>query len=326
MAILTTPSGMKFEKSDILDLVLPPDNACVFLSGTLVEGIGNIQSDIDVYVFADHLPKAETIGGRSFVRASEHGVEMMFDNIDQYGLSVDVEYFTYDQMRSMLARLNGLYAQAKRSSKIFRTEFGFYDEDLIHKVATGIHVSGPPLPADIDIAKARSELCFLKYRNLTGGYPEFKDIRGTFLAEDYVTGLFMTRTYVFDHAMALTFAAGDSNTKTKWLAKKLGRLPQQSSQLGGRILAWLTGPGPNADLRQWMIDGVDLVDDIWSDIRRYIDVNPSFNTSREALVLTEAEYQAEHVHDPQTVEEYDNRRRQFSDSYPPLSSYLKEFA
>ena len=38
----------------------------VVLSGTLVEGIGNKHSDIDVYVVGDKLPDLERIGKRAY--------------------------------------------------------------------------------------------------------------------------------------------------------------------------------------------------------------------------------------------------------------------
>jgi hypothetical protein len=169
----------------------------------------------------------------------------------------------------------------------------------------------------------RGKFSFIKYRNLVGGYPEFKDIRGAYDAGDLETAMLVVRDIVAEHAMALTFVAGDTNTKPKWLARKLSRLPSELQPFGKRILDWLLlGCSDHESKSDWILAGISIIDEIYGNIRSRLDLCEDFYTVSEAKMLTEEEYLNESFHDFQTMEEYNFRRRQFDSSACHILTYL----
>lgn len=124
--------------------------------------------------------------------------------------------------------------------------------------------------------------------------------------------------------MGLTFLSGDSNTKTKWIAAQLKRLPETHLALGRKVLDWLFRAEFSITHREkYILEGVEVVDEIYRASRIFLEKSVENNSLSECIRLTELEYEAEAFHGLQTREEYDYRRRQILDNVPHLSSYLE---
>lgn len=318
------PNGRKIDVGEIRERAKATPGSLVVLSGTLIEGIGNSHSDLDVYCFSDVLPEAAAFGEHNYLGVEEGSVRQFYDYLTTDGLGFDVEYYTWDEFHQITSRLTELHQESLSKTKLLRATLSREEEDLIHKFIIGVVIDGE---SDLHARHAKHmkpQFCFLKYRNHCGGYPEFKDILGAYTAEDWDTCLHLTREYLIDHAMALTFMTEDSNAKKKWIMRKLARLPGATSTLGDRIRTWLVeGASTDDGKRRRVHAAIELVDEVFREIAsRLGQLNGSYDLD-EARRLTEAEYRLETFHDVQTEKEFDHRRRQFDPAAPTLLSHLQ---
>lgn len=309
--------------SELINCTKPPENSVVIVSGTLIEGLGNTHSDIDVFVFADDLPDVSSIGTRNFIKTEGDKVRQVFDALDDDGLCFDAEYYYFSEFNDIINKLDRLYLKGRATTKLLRQQMTSGEEDLIHKCSIGINIGERHISELVDIKAMREKFSFIKYRRLIGGYPEFKDIRGMYHANDMRTCYLAMREYVEMHAMALTYVVGDTNSKRKWLLKKLDRLPRQHNRIVKSINDWLFNDlSQNTEIERLILSGCDLIDDIYTEIRPYLNSNSGFYSLEDARLMVEDEYSKERIKDVQTKEEYQFRRRQFLDTVPRIRSYL----
>src|SRR6202011_5151973 len=87
--------------------------------------------------------------------------------------------------------------------------------------------------------------CFLKYRNEVGGYPEFRDLVGSWTSGDLDTCLYNTRSYLISQVSGMMFLAGSTNPRPKWFVRRLAALNEDYGNLKRGIMSWMEGARRN---------------------------------------------------------------------------------
>ncbi|MFS8184751.1 hypothetical protein ACMG4P_24780 [Pseudovibrio denitrificans] len=321
--------SIRMKSSEILERSMAQSNDIVILSGTLVEGIGNKHSDIDMYVICDTLPKKKAIGDRNYLGViNGDEVRAYYDYLSQGSFGFDVEYFTRTEILSMLTEVESLYQEAFKSTKILRQTLSKEVDDALHKIHVGVTLQGGEELERIIPPNIWHKLQFIQYRNKLGGYPEFKDIMGAWISEDYDTALDNVRRYLLCQASALCHLSGSTNSKEKWIIRNVKTLSSSHPELSDNIINWIySGYKSDKEKSDACLAACDLIDDIFQLTHGYLDVNPSIYFSKEvAIELTEREFANESFHDSQTLAEFNFRRRQFSDSYLTVREHFTTYA
>jgi hypothetical protein len=167
--------------------------------------------------------------------------------------------------------------------------------------------------------------CFLKYRNEAGGYAEFRDLVGSWMAEDLDSCLYNTRGYVISQVSAMMFLGGSTNPRPKWFIRKLAAMGADYAQLRESLLLWMNSARlTDGHKRDAIESACGLIDTTCSHHRRLLDTNPRYFSAREALALTDREFSQRDGCDRDTVIEWKLRRQMFSATEPPLFSVLTE--
>ena len=309
---------------DILKKAAVKDDDIVVLSGTLVEGIGNRHSDLDIYVICKEKPSAEAIGGRNFVGLSQDGnVGQIYDYLDDVGFGFDVEYFTFDEIEALKAKIDAFHARACSSSKILRPRLELAEDDAIHKFHVGTVLQGKDAFARLLPPSTFEKIAFVMYRNRTGGYPEVKDMMGAWASGDIDTCIQVTQMYLTEQASGLCHLLGSTNTKPKWVFANLKRLPAEFSEIGERTRAWLLGDkSTDAKGREAILQACDLIDDIFQAGGSILERPGQHYSKADAIKLTNQDYERETFHDTQTKLEFEHRRCVIGQRSIPMRKFL----
>ncbi|NEK18985.1 hypothetical protein [Rhizobium leguminosarum] len=318
---------LKIDADEIMKRTSPLPSDTVLISGTLVEGIGNKHSDIDVYVITDELPDEARLGKHQFTGYHQGRIRQYYDYIGADGFGFDVEYYTWTEVQEMISQVGELYRRARSHTKILRQKLKYGDDDALHKFRVGECLTGKDRYKAAFDTQTWKQLCFTQYRNKTGGFPEFKDMMGAWGSGDYDTSLFVCRAYLADQAAGLYHLTGISNTKPKWIAQNLKRLPVELHELAEDILRWFfEGTGDHTARKEAVLKACDLLDRIYAAEQRLLASDPTFYSPEEALLLTEEEFQRELYHDPQTLIEFEHRRLLFSGADKTLRQFMKQYS
>jgi hypothetical protein len=320
----------KFTFADILQRTPHESNDVVLVSGSLIEGMGNIHSDLDVYVICDSPPSATTLSGvHNYVDTQNNKVEFIYDYLTPDGLAFHVQYFSFSELDTLAATLNHEFQTSLSTTKIKRTFLGQSlavrnpYSDFVHRAFHAIPILNEPKWHGVRSRLDADHICYLLYRTAAGGYPEFKDIWGTWLARDYETSYRAVSEYACEQVRGLTHLCGNTNPKRKWLFYYLDALPYELKPLARRLRELLfKGCESHDDQGRAVLNFLDLIDDVWRAYRPRFDGRVGFKTFGSAISALEREFLTESAHDEQTVLEYELRRKQFGGEGRPLRHFL----
>jgi hypothetical protein len=313
---------------DTLDLLArsrATDRDIVVLSGTLLEGFGNLHSDLDLYVISHELPlhSADDPPARLVVR--EDGRVRRFNETlaGAFDIVLDVQYYTFRELDTLARSLRALYLESRQHTRIFRRTLHHEDEDLIHKLLTGTVIRNEAGSFDINSTFDAGSFCFLKYRNEVGGYPEFRDLIGSWSAGDLDTCLYNTRGYLVSQVSGMMFLAGSTNPRPKWFLRRLGSLGGSYTGLRDGVIQWMSEDRrTDARKREGFESACNLIDMTYAHVRHLLNEGRGYFRTTEALALTDREFSERKPRSRDALAEWQLRRRIFSDAEPPLFAML----
>lgn len=300
------------------------DQDVIVLSGTLLEGFGNLFSDLDLYVVGHTLPTKESEVPATLVIREDGCVRRVNETLEEAAdIVLDVQYYTFHELDTLARSLRILYLESRQSTGIYRKTLHHEDEDLIHKLLTGEVLQDGTGEFDARTRFDPGAFCFLKYRNEMGGYAEFRDLVGSWAAGDLDTCIYNTRGYLISQVSGMMFLAGSTNPRPKWFIRRLSALGSEYAGLKDGVMSWMQSAYRTERQKQAAIEtACDLIDLTYAHARALLGTNPSYFTAGEALELTEREFAARAI-DRETKAECELRRRMFASAEGPLMMELR---
>lgn len=301
------------------------ENDVVIVSGTLLEGIGNLYSDLDLYVIGDRLPPRSPNGATATVVREDGRVRRVNEPLESApNIVLDVQYYTFRELATLARSLNELYAQSRLHARIFRKTLHADDEDLIHKLFTGLVLQDRTQQFDAHKTFDAGRFCFLKYRNEVGGYAEFRDLIGSWEDGDLDSCLYNIRGYLISQVSGMMFLAGSTNPRPKWFVRRLASLGEEYLELRERILVWMyDARHTTVQKREAVETACDLIDMTYAVARSLLGTQPQYFAGEEALALVEAELGERARTDQETSDEAQLLRGIFGNSAPCLFAQIE---
>ena len=300
------------------------DQDVAVLSGTLLEGFGNFYSDLDLYVIGEELPDKGPDTSAMLVLREDGCVRRVNETLESpANILLDVQYYTFRELDTLARSLRTLFQESRQSTQIYRKTLHHEDEDLIHKLVTGRVLQDGSGTFDAREIFDPSMFCFLKYRNEVGGYAEFRDLVGSWTAGDLDTCVYNIRGYLISQVSGMMFLAGSTNPRPKWFVRRLASLPAEYTDIKDGVMSWMEGPHrTQLEKREAVAGACELIDATYKHTRALLGTNPSYFTIKEALDLTEREFEGRATHDKDTLAEWQLRRRMFSLASSPLMTEI----
>jgi hypothetical protein len=188
---------------------------CAFISGSLVEGLGNSRSDLDVFVI--------TSG-----RISKECIEST--TVEVNGAQIDVTYAERVRVDTEIWRLQEVYETATDlndvsvDDRVAMLQISATRLDLAHRIRVGMPVVGADVFHDIHEKFDYDKLAYVLYTRFLSSYQNSaEDAAGAIADADAGTAFLTSRSalgYAIDSYLA---ACGDTNVRQKWRARKLLR-------------------------------------------------------------------------------------------------------
>ena len=192
----------------------------IYLSGSLIEGIGNKQSDIDAYIISARDLSSLKIGPGIFIQFG--------------GRCIDLEWWTPDKVFELIERLEN-----RPWNHVFdiRDSLAFSHDDLdfLHRLRIGIPLFGE---AEFDKLYDRVNslsLSRLLFDRATSAIPPFQqDLIGLLQDEDFATTMLVCHKFLGFVADILLSGVGVTNPSEKWRLRKISRVdPKLFNSLAG---------------------------------------------------------------------------------------------
>lgn len=305
----------------------------VVLGGTLVEGIGNEMSDLDINVLAKERPRFGS------VRASKHAFchtremdmcsspeEEVFMTMDYYpntDIHIDIEYWLFSEIVNIIERVDIGYRSTLKHCDVNYIEGDISRKEhlLLHRLMQGRVIYGESDIVPTKIHELRDKLAYYMYRKNMSHYWFFKDIVGALRASDIEMACEQAREYLIMIVCGANHAAGCTNPARKWWITYLKSNPYLPKQLIRDTITFLLGGMPPH--RDSIFQAFSLVERIEVELRTLVDNTPAFNsTGRMLFLLSEEVSNRSSSACPVQDHEFEFRKRAFTSSGPGYPELL----
>ncbi|HXF90559.1 MAG TPA: hypothetical protein VNJ29_01360 [Candidatus Nitrosotenuis sp.] len=235
---------------ELMSKIYGQDQDMVLLSGSLMEGLGNCYSDLDVLVFCESLPDVQRFNKDIHNEGRFRYNGWLFDPtsktwstheyLDEEGIQIEISYIAKESLVKSIASIDKIFSHVTSRSFLLKRPFefskslSFNEKETVHRVLRGTcirnHQEYYEFKDSIDSAK----FCFICYRDSRINYSLFKDCLGPLKNQDYHSSCYLLKRLLIDHMRSFLHLNQETNTKPKWvfqLAQKLPDCYQNLSQM-----------------------------------------------------------------------------------------------
>jgi hypothetical protein len=178
--------------------------------GSLVEGLGNLKSDVDLFLITDRV--------RSELPEKEEFALFVGRCV------IDLHILLYPEVKSLVDRLHAWSDQPWDVSH--SVNFSLAERTLLHRFLHGFHLVDPSPSRLAEITPNRSVLCRLKLQTARQMARTIQvDLVGYHESGDYRTAAFSAQDLLGQAVDALTAGHGLTHPVPKWRHRLLDRLP-----------------------------------------------------------------------------------------------------
>lgn len=293
----TTPTLMAEEDVELLDgrIKLPRDllrrcsladsQLCTFLGGSLIEGLGNASSDLDIYAVGEDRPRLSAFQqgsihrlltfDRRILRPGDDPASQVY--IAHYALGdtrmkVDVEFQTHEALQSLAGKVEELHAYAAANLVLLTRRLTPREEDIVTRLLNGRPLTGDDVFYGLQNRFDRRKVQYLAYRWLASDFSHVLDIIGTWAAGEAQRCLDLARENMVRQMQAYLHLKGMLNLRRKWLLKFADRLLVDEPDLMARFVSLFFFAG-HTDARRFLDETLDLVDEIFARSERLLIEN-----------------------------------------------------
>ncbi|UTT39882.1 hypothetical protein NMP99_00755 [Glutamicibacter mishrai] len=221
-----------FNNSELIDKILAADSlseylllcnidsdSCIgsFAAGSIIQGWGNRDSDIDIYLIVESLPPDYSLDDVHTSRGIQGDVHVTSKEL--FGRKTDIEVWTIDQVMSVLDKMN--VGESEYSSSLL-LGFNYFELDFMEKLNHGRAIAGS-LTVDQLKRKLKSsawrDLLIEQALHLSDIYLE--DALGQLDASDLRSAI-LSAKLAFGHSVdAVCINSGQIGHSPKWRAKRM---------------------------------------------------------------------------------------------------------
>lgn len=215
----------KLDISDIEKSIKIYDNDVVYIGGSLVEGMinersfgmGNIYSDIDLFIIRDKKYYDITDGEYDF-----NGVKSYFVNIS--GMNIDIEVYDRNEVENIVNSINSIsFDSNKRTENILNTTISLFDvNSFLCRLFNSI-----PLKNQVQYLDLRdtinSEKFFELYANHTINKIQniIEDTKGNKINQQYDVSLYSIRAAFLEYLKVYIMNYKEFIDRDKWVFLKM---------------------------------------------------------------------------------------------------------
>ncbi|GGY26836.1 PqqD family protein [Paludibacterium paludis] len=184
----------------------------VYLTGSLVEGLGNRRSDLDVYLLTDRGMPSTLINGSMAIMALER-------------TTVDLEVISPARVDALLARLASLPSNEMRDQRVSATAFAPAELKFLHNLRIGAPICNEDAFRRIASQVEGRRLARLLFDHAVAWINSLHvDILGLIEDRDHASARHLLHHYLGHLAAAFLAANGNTNPAEKWRVRKLAGL------------------------------------------------------------------------------------------------------
>jgi len=308
---------VKLSSNFILDNAYLLGGDAAFVGGSLIEGIGNAMSDVDVHVVTDDLRKERDIAlsrhyrvlstDRSILTGTTPAADVFLIHtvVPSTHIKVDIEYRSKAEMDVLVSQVRSTFDYATQSLVLLTKYLSTRDMAFIHRLFNSHGLAGQAYLDDLRERIGLATFKYLMYRWKASDFAVLLDIVGAWNESEWDRCADLARENMVTQFHAYTHLCGNTNYHRKWIVR-YGARAGVNMRLYERYLQLLLGGcGLNPQERKaYILETIDFVDEIFEASRLLLQAEPLFPSGVAAKECIAAFFQKE-------TEEYSGMEMQY---------------
>lgn len=208
-------------KNYLLERAVLESTSILVISGSLIEGIGTIHSDIDCIILCEQRPKASSIKSRHHALVTDinyHYIsqdEEVHNTTDFYGetsIHIDGDYITFSELEDIINKIETAFDEISNDQRFL------YDPVLSNTENNVIHRSliGHALKNEEKFNELKSKIpvekhIYVAHREKLPVFYAFQDIQGCWQSGNLWMGCEIARDMMLKTTMSFTYLTGTTN-------------------------------------------------------------------------------------------------------------------
>jgi predicted nucleotidyltransferase len=222
----------------LLELAHAAADDLVFLSGSLIEGIGNAFSDVDIYVISGAETSARRsqalaaqwralTRGRDILRADPHATAAPISKGDDVFLvhipvpntisKIDIEYRSSSELETIARRIDELFEYAVENLELLTKSMDLRDRMLTHRVHSGLFIQGSEKASHLKDRLSAERFSYLCYRWVASDFSLLLDALGAWEKDELDRCAQIMRDKLFFEMLGLLNLHGLTTQHPKWI-------------------------------------------------------------------------------------------------------------
>lgn len=308
---------LKLASDFVLDNAYLIGGDAAFVGGSLIEGIGNAMSDVDVHVVTDDLRKERDIAlnrhyrvlstDRSILTGTTPAADVFLIHtvVPSTHIKVDIEYRSKAELDQLVSQVRSTFDYATQSLVLLTKYLSTRDMAFIHRLFNAHVLAGQAYLDGLRLRIGIATFRYLMYRWKASDFSVLLDIIGAWNGGEWDRCADLARENMVTQFHAYTHLCGNTNLHRKWIVRYAARVDVNSSIYQRYLQLLLGGCGVSTQERKaYILETIDLVDEIFEASRPLLKAEPLFPSGAAAKECIASFFQKE-------TEEYSDMEMQY---------------
>lgn len=329
--------NISISKSYLRKIAFLKSTSILIVSGSLIEGIGTIHSDIDCIVICESRPSA------SDVEPSEHalvtdinyrhitGDEGIHNTTDFYGdtsIHIDADYITFAEFDTIILKIEkafDLIAQDQRF--LYDPVLSNTENNVIHRSLTGYALENEKLFSQLKSKIPIEKHIYVAHREKLPVFYAFQDIQGCWQSGNLWMGCEIARDMMLKTTMSFTYLTGTTNKHYKWIYSNIFRVEGFDQIKDSFFSLARRGAITEDECREYIQDTLNYMDLVFLAIEELLNKSIFYPSTQKSLSALDEEFNSRKQtgHKISKCEYYFRKKYFAAKATPSLTSLLKEW-
>ncbi|MDT0140338.1 hypothetical protein [Acidovorax sp. PRC11] len=279
----------------ILDNAYLRDGDAAFVGGSLIEGIGNAMSDVDVHVVTDDLRRERDIAldmhyrtlskDRSILTGTAPMAEVFLIHtvVPSTHIKVDIEYRSKAEMDALVSQVRGTFDYATQSLVLLTKYMSARDMAFVHRLFNSHGLAGKAYLDDLRDRTGLKIFLYLMYRWKASDFSVLLDIVGAWNEGEWARCADLARENMVTQFHAYTHLCGNTNYHRKWIVRYGARAGVDARLYERYLHLLLASCGREAgETKAYILATIDFIDELFEASRLLLEAEPIFPSGAQA--------------------------------------------
>lgn len=306
---------VKIPTSFILNNAYHSDGDIVLATSSLIEGIGNKYSDLDIYVIRDRMPRVFEIEPSNHHRAitvsrtivteenrkiiADEEVFLIHTVLPGTEIKVDVEFKTFAYFDKLSENIQELFEYACDNLEMFSKYLPDRDNSVIHRIFSAKSLTSSEKFQTLKKKFNRQHYSYIAYRWLASDFSILLDIFGAASKNEWDRCVEMSRVNLARQVQGYLHLLGCTNVDQKWMLTYLDGFDTGEVKLIKKRyleLFYFVGVDLKNSFtkRLYVEKSLDFCDRLFHLSRKYLMSNPNYPSGKTALIHLKSRFSLTH--------------------------------